>query len=162
RMSSVGSSVSDGTPWSFFSLVAAGAADRKSATAAAISNTSQSSKLSVHTLRSSAAVPTSITFAPRGGATVAFAAITVTSAPRRQQREVRVGRRVQVHALVHRRGEGDRARGRERSRGQQIVGMPVGQLGDRVGARRGDQVHVGALDERQVADRGTIRERLSG
>ena len=64
---------------------------------------------------------------------------------------------VTVHPVVHRRRDQDRAVGGERRRRDEVVGQAVRELGDRVRARRRDQVHVGTLHEREVGDRGAAR-----
>ena len=69
--------------------------------------------------------------------------ITVT--PRsRSSVDVRLGGGVQVHAVVHRRRDDDRACRGERGGRQQVVGVAVRELGDRVGAGGRDQVTASA------------------
>ena len=60
----------------------------------------------------------------------------------REQLKVVPGRGVAVHAVVHRGRDQDRAGGRQRRRGHEAVGVTMGQLGDRVGRGRRDQVGV--------------------
>jgi hypothetical protein len=78
-------------------------------------------------------------------------------AARAQQREVGLRGRVLVHRRVHRGREDQRPPARERRRGEQVVGVPVGELGERVGARGRDGEDVRALDELQVPDRRVRR-----
>ena len=70
-----------------------------------------------------------------------------------QRRQVRLGGRVGVHAVVHGRGDGARGRAGEERRGEHRVADPRGELRDRVGRRRRDEIRVGVADEREVADR---------
>ena len=82
--------------------------------------------------------------------------------PRAQELEVGLRRRVLVHPVVHRGGGRDRAGGRERGCRQEIVGLTIRKLRERVGTRRRDQIDVGALDELEVADRRPLAGRLAG
>ena len=66
----------------FLTLASTGAAGRKSATAAAMSSTSQRSKASWSAACSSAAVCTSTRWTASGTGSATFAATSVTSAPR--------------------------------------------------------------------------------
>jgi hypothetical protein len=81
--STVGSTSIVGVPRSFFSFEPEGLAGLKSATAAAISNTSQRPNSCSHAPASSAALSTRSTRTPRGASSPTFAAIRVTLAPRR-------------------------------------------------------------------------------
>jgi hypothetical protein len=63
------------------------------------------------------------------------------------------------HVVVHRGRDQHRAGGGQRSAREQVVGQPVGELGDRVGRRRRDQVGVGVADQLEVAGR-VVRWRL--
>ena len=44
----------------------------------------------------------------------------------------------------------------------EVVGVAVGELGERVRGRRRDQIEVGSLDQREMADRGPLRAGLAG
>ena len=83
-------------------------------------------------------------------------------APCRQQLEVGLRRRVQVHAVVHRGRNRDRAACCERSGRHEVVGEAVPKLGERVRASRREQVDLRSLDERQVADRSALGQPLAG
>ena len=50
---------------------------------------------------------------------------------------------------------------RQRGGGEQVVGGAVGELGERVGRRRRDQEEVGALDQREVRERGVLGRRVA-
>ena len=79
---------------------------------------------------------------------------SITSTPAlAQRRQVRLGRRVGVHAVVHRRGDQARRRAGEEGGGQHRVGDAGGQLGDRVGRGGGDQEGVAVGGQLEVADR---------
>ena len=43
----------------------------------------------------------------------------------------------------------------------EVVGVAVRELGDRVRGGRRDQIQLGALDQRQVADRRALGQRLA-
>ncbi len=252
RMSCVRSSSIVGTPRSFLSLVRAISRGRKSATAAAISGTSQDSNSRSQAAASSAAVATESSRVAGGAGSDAFAATSVTWAPRRaacrasakpilpderlpMKRTLSIGSRVPPAVTSTRTpssrpspgarscvasaasqaakssagsgsrptpcspweasspspgaryghaargsaapgwpawpgadtsGRSSRARRRpaargERRRGQQVVCLAVGQLGDRIGAGRRDQIGIGPLDQRQVRDRRARRRLLS-
>jgi hypothetical protein len=79
-----------------------------------------------------------------------------------QQREVRLGRGVLPHVVVHRGRDEHRAAGGQRGAGEQVVGQPVGELGDGVGRGRRDQVGVGVAHELQVGGRVVARWLLIG
>ena len=79
-----------------------------------------------------------------------------------EQPQVRLRRSVQVHAAVHRRGDQHRAAGGQRGRGHEVVSEPVRELCERIGTRRRDQEHVGAIDERQMTDQRPRGQRLAG
>ena len=70
-----------------------------------------------------------------------------------QGREVRLGRRVGVHAVVHRRGEQPRRGAGEERGGEHRVGGAGGELGDRVGRGGRDEEGVAAGGQLEVADR---------
>jgi len=79
-----------------------------------------------------------------------------------QRPQVRPGRRVLVHAIVHRRGDHERAAGGERAAAQQVVRQPGGELGDRVRRRRRDHVHLGVAHQLQMAERLMAGQGLPG
>ena len=60
---------------------------------------------------------------------------------------------LKVHAVVHRRGDRDRACSRKSCRRSRASATPCREPGQRIGACGCDQVHIRALDKRQVADR---------
>ena len=70
-----------------------------------------------------------------------------------QRRQVRLGRRVGVHAVVHRRGDEPRRRAGEEGGGQHRVGRARRELGERVGRGGRDQIGVAAAGQLEVADR---------
>ena len=70
-----------------------------------------------------------------------------------QRRQVRLGRRVGVHAVVHRRRDQARRRAGEEGGGEHRVGDAGGELGDRVGRGRRDQEGVAVGGQLEVADR---------
>ena len=70
-----------------------------------------------------------------------------------QGRQVGLGRRIGVHAVVHRRRDQARRRAGEEGGGEHRVGDAGGQLGERVGRGRGDQVGVAVGGQLEVADR---------
>ncbi len=67
-----------------------------------------------------------------------------------QRRDVALRRRVGPHLPVHRRGDDDGAGRGEVAGGQQVVGEPLGEPGQRVGGRRVDPEHVRPARERDV------------
>ena len=71
-----------------------------------------------------------------------------------QRREVGPRRGVLPHCVVHRRRDDDRARRGERGAREEVVGQPVGELGERVRARGGHEVRVGVAHELEVAEPG--------
>ena len=70
-----------------------------------------------------------------------------------QGRQVGLGGGVGVHAVVHRRGDQARRRAGEERGGDHRVGLAGGELGDRVGRGRGDEVGVAVGGQLEVADR---------
>ena len=66
-----------------------------------------------------------------------------------QRRQVRLGRGVGVHAVVHRRSDGARRGAGEEGGGEHRVADPRGELRDRVGRRRRDEVGVGVARRRR-------------
>ncbi len=68
-----------------------------------------------------------------------------------EPRDVALVGRVRPHLPVHRGRDEQRAVARERQRGQQIVGVTVGDLGEKVGRRRRDDDRVGAARQVDVA-----------
>ncbi len=72
---------------------------------------------------------------------------------------VRLGQRVVPHVDVHRGCEQHRRARRQRDRGDRVVGLPRGQLGDRGRGRRRDHHEVGAIGELDVTDRRLLGQR---
>ena len=70
-----------------------------------------------------------------------------------QRRQVRLGRGVAVHPVVHRRSDEPGGGAGEERGGEHRVGDPGGELGDGVGRRWSDQVGVRVGDHLEVADR---------
>ncbi len=66
-------------------------------------------------------------------------------------RDVALIRGVRPHLPVHRRRDDQRAIARERERGQEIVGVTVGDLREKVRRRRGDDDRIGAARQVDVA-----------
>jgi hypothetical protein len=69
---------------------------------------------------------------------------------------------VLVHAVVHRGCDEQRALGGQRGGGEQVVGQPGGELGDRVGRGGRDDEDLSVAQELQMADRLVIGQRLIG
>src|SRR6185436_5241973 len=72
------------------------------------------------------------------------------------------GRRVLPHVVVHRGRDDHRAAGGQRGGGDEVVGQAGGELGQRVGRRRREQVDVGVGDQLEVRERVVVGRRLVG
>ena len=68
-----------------------------------------------------------------------------------EPRDVALVRGVRPHLPVHRGRDEQRAVARERQRGQEVVGVAVGDLGEKVRRRRRDDDRVGAARQVDVA-----------
>ncbi len=82
--------------------------------------------------------------------------------PGTQRLDVGPRRGAVPHGVVHGRGHHERAARGQGGAGQQVVGQPVGELGQRVGRGRRDEVGVGVAHQFQVADRIVMGGRLAG
>ena len=67
-----------------------------------------------------------------------------------QNRHIGLRRRVRPHAAVHGGHDDDRAARGERRDGEQIIGLPVSEFGDRVRRRRSDDQQIGFLAQLHV------------
>ncbi len=90
--------------------------------------------------------------AGKSGSQVSFSWAADGSASVRQLGEVLLGRRMIQHAAVHGRSHEQWARGRQGSDGEDVIGLPGGQLGDGVGGAWGNDKHVRAAAQANVQD----------
>ena len=81
---------------------------------------------------------------------------------RAQTVDVLLGGRMLVHRPVHGRSDDQRSPARQCGRRQQVVGVPVRELGECVGRRRGDHERVGPLDQLEVRERGVLGRGIAG
>ncbi len=79
-----------------------------------------------------------------------------------QNGQVGLGGRLPVHVVVHGRRDEHRAGGGQGGRGEQVVRLTGGELGQRVSAGRRDQEKIGPLHQGQMADRHALRRRVTG
>ncbi len=79
-----------------------------------------------------------------------------------QGRQVRLRRRVGVHAVVHRRRDQPRGGTGQEGGCQHRVRDPSGELGHGVGGGGSDQVGVAVGGQLEVPDRVVLRARVSG
>ena len=84
------------------------------------------------------------------GSHAAFAGSGEINAAFRQDADIILRGRMGVDAHIHGRGNQQRAAGRQRGDGEQVIGNAVGQFAERVGSAWGNHQQVGAVPETDV------------